>query len=445
MNQESNQAERAEFAVLGAMLIGDEPVAEAIELLKPTDFAWRQNRVMFEAMCSLFEKSTPVDGVTLLAELQARGDMDDAGGAGYVGDLIGGVPTGDNVSHHCKLVKEAAARRLLSNTCHAAIRDLEEDGGGSVSEILERTEKKIFEITHNVTPGKPELLTSFLPDLVRRIEARRESGKEIFGVESGFRLLDNMMGGFHKGELTILAARPSMGKTAMATNILDFIGTTLEVPVLFLSLEMSREDIGHRIMSLRTGVPMKDLRSPSHTRSDDALQIARQMRIMTESRIVIDAEPGASVLEMRAKARRAMVQHDYKLLIIDYLQLMHGARRADNRNEEIGYISRGLKSLARELNIPVLALSQLNRGPEQRPDKRPMLSDLRESGSIEQDADVVMFLYRPEYYYGAEDRDGKDLKGKTELHLAKNRNGPTGVIHMSFRNETMKFYEMHKD
>jgi len=445
VSEEFNQAERAEFAVLGAMLLGDEPVTEAIELLKPSDFAWRQNRVMFEAMLGLFERSTPVDGVTLLAELQARGKMEEAGGAGYVGDLIGGVPTGDNVSHHCVLVKEAAARRLLGNVCHTTIRDLEEDGGGSVDEILERTEKKIFEIAHNVTPGKPELLTSLLPALVDRIEARRASGKEIFGIGSGFKLLDHMMGGFHRGELTILAARPSMGKTALATNILDFIGTTLEVPVLFFSLEMSREDIGHRILSLRTGIPMNDLRSPKYIRSDDAIQISRQVRIMSESQIVIDAEPGSSVLAMRAKARRAMVQYDFKLLVVDYLQLMHGQRRADNRNEEIGYISRGLKSLSRELDVPVLALSQLNRGPEQRPDKRPMLSDLRESGSIEQDADVVMFLYRPEYYYGPEDRDGKDLKGKTELHVAKNRNGPTGVIHMTFRNETMKFYEMHKD
>jgi len=441
---ESSRNERAEFAVLGAMLLGDEPVSEAIELLTPADFAWRQNRVVFEAMQSLFEKSAPVDGVSLISELQARGALEEAGGAPYVADLIGGVPTGDSVWYHCKLVKEAAARRALGNACQTAIRDLQEEGGAPVDEILEKTEKSIFDIAHNVTPGKPELLTSFLPELVERIEARRSSGKEIFGVESGFKLLDHMTGGLHAGELTILAARPSMGKTALATNILDFVGTTLELPAVLFSLEMSREDIGHRIMSLKTGIPMNELRSP-RMRSDDTLQIARQMKLMAESKVVIDAEPGASILAMRAKARRAMVQYDFKLLVIDYLQLMHSPRRSDNRNEEIGYVSRGLKALARELNVPVLAVSQLNRGPEQRPDKRPMLSDLRESGSIEQDADVVMFLYRPEYYFGKQDRDGNDLEGKTELHLAKNRNGPTGVINMTFRDKTMKFYEMHRD
>jgi replicative DNA helicase len=444
LTHETSGTERAEFAVLAAIFEGDEPLMEAIEVLKPSDFGWRQNRLVFEAAQGLFEKGAPVDPVTLLEELRVRGNLEDIGGPGYVADLIGGVPHGENIAYHCQMVREASSRRALASVCQRALNELGEDGSGTVEEVLERAEKGIFDITHNVTSGKPELLTSFLGDSVKKVEERKKSGKEIFGVQSGFKFLDHMLGGFHNGELYVLAARPSMGKTALVTNIVDHIGVTMELSALMFSLEMSKEDIGFRLLSLRTGVPANFFRTPKFIRDDDFLSVHRQLKLISESQIYLDDQPGANVLAMRAKARRAMVQHRYKILVIDYLQLMHGPSRSSNRNEEIGYISRGLKALARELNVPVLALSQLSRGPEARPDRRPLLSDLRESGAIEQDADAVMFLYRPEYYFGPE-KDGVDLRGKTELIVAKNRNGPTGTINMVFRDQTMKFYETHKD
>ena len=445
MAHESSHTERAEFSVLAAMLLGQDPVTEALELLESTDFAWRQHAVVFEAVQSLFDKGSPVDPVTLMAELQSRGRMDDAGGVEYIGELIGGVPTGDNVGWHCKLVKEEAARRRLATVCQTAIRDLEEVGGGSVEDILEKTEKGIFEITHNVAVGEPQSVSSLIAAKVAKINEQHKSGVELFGIPSGMKFLDHYTGGFQNGELYVLAARPSMGKTALALNIIDYVGTVREEPVVLFSLEMTTEAVLERLLSLRTGIDAQKLKNPNRLRADDPLQLNRQSKILDKAEIYIDDQPGSTILAMRAKARRAMGKHKFKLLVVDYLQLMYGPKNSSNRNEEVSYISRGLKALARELNVPVLALSQLSRGPEQRDNKRPLLSDLRDSGSIEQDADVVLFLYRPSYYFATDPKTDQPTEGKAELHLAKNRNGPTGTIHMMFRDRTMKFHETHTE
>jgi len=432
--------ERAEFVVLASVLHGSEPLGEAIERLSPHDFNWRQNRLVFEAVLGLFEKNHPVDPVSIMEELRARGTLEDVG-ADYIGELVEGVPHTDHIEHHCKLVRDASARRKLAGVCQATLTKLGAHGEGTTEEILEAAERGIFDISHNVASGQPERLSDILNATMDVIRRRKASGEETFGIRSGFPLLDHTTGGFHDGELYILAARPSMGKTSLAINFIDYIGVTKELPTLMFSLEMTKQDVALRVTSLRTGVPMRNFRATKFLNPDDLLSISRQQRLIDTSPIVIDDQPGASILAMRAKARRQMIREPFKVLVIDYLQLMNGGSvRHVNRNEEISYISRNLKDLARELGVPVIALSQLSRAPEQRPDRRPMLSDLRDSGSIEQDADCVMFLYRPEYYFG-EVHEGRNIAGKTEVNVAKNRNGPTATVNFTFRKETMKFYE----
>lgn len=444
-HQPDEHVERAEFSVLAAMLMGDEPLMEAIEVLQPSDFAWKRHEAAFEAMQGLFERGVPVDPITLLDALRTKGLSEEINVAGLVSELIGGVPTSDNVTHHANLVKEAASRRALARACRSAIMDLEDDAGGPVSEILEKTEQEIYKIAHNVSAGRPQMVSSLIYNVVERIEERSKSDRELWGLPSGYKFLDHMTGGFQPGELIVIAARPSMGKTALVMNIMDYVGTVLEEPVMIFSLEMSKDELMMRLLSLRTGLDAQKLKNPNRLRGDDTMQLYRASQVLDKSMILMDDHPGARVLEMRAKARREMAKCNFKLLIVDYLQLMDGPRKVDNRNEEVGYISRGLKAMARELGIPVIAVSQLNRSPEQRENKRPQLSDLRESGSIEQDADLAMFLYRPGYYFANDPHTGNSTEGKAELHLAKNRNGPTGTVHMMFRDKTMKFLETHKE
>jgi replicative DNA helicase len=428
------------------MFLGDEPVAEGIGRLKPEDFAWRQHRLVFEAIQRVFQRGAPVDPVSVLSQLRSAGHLEDAGGIEYFSDISSCAPTSHSIVHHCDLIREASSRRKLATTCEQVIRDLEEVGGRDLGEIVDSAEKSIFEISHNVAGGQAVRLTSLMDDAVSQMEERSKSGKRVHGLASGFRLLDNLTGGFEPGELIVIAARPSMGKTAFALNVLDYIATTLEEPAGLYSLEMSKAEIANRIISMRTGVSATKFRVGGLT-SDDLISINRHKKLLEDAALFIDDQPGDRVLSLRAKARRDVLHFNYKIIAIDYLQLMSGPTRSDNRNEEIGYISRGLKALARELSVPVIALSQLSRAPEQRSDRRPLLSDLRDSGSIEQDADMVMFLYRPDYYYpnGIDPNTHENIQGKCELNVAKNRNGPTGTIHFQFRKETMDFYESHRE
>lgn len=431
----------AEMSVLGGILLENEALNRALEMLAPDDFYRQSHRKIFNAIIRLSDKSEPADLVTLTAELKARQELEDAGGSSYLGTLVDYVPTAANISYYCKLVKEkAVARKLIEVSTDIASRGYE---GGDMEEILDQAEKSIFEISENRTRPSYFPVREILKDTFRSIEKLYERKELVTGVPTGFHDLDKMTAGLQPSDLVVIAARPSMGKTAFILNVVEYAATHVEnpVPAVIFSLEMSKEQLVQRMLCSLAKVDAGRLRT-GHLGESDWPKLTMAAGQLNETQIFIDDTPAISVLELRSKARRLKAEHGLGLIVVDYLQLMRGSN-PESRQQEISEISRSLKALAKELAVPVIALSQLNRSLESRTDKRPLMADLRESGAIEQDADVIMFIFRETVYCeDCKSREKTCEKGHekdAEIIVGKQRNGPIGTVHLTFRGEFTRF------
>ncbi len=428
----------AEMSLLGAVLIDEETLADISEHVKAYDFYDKRHGLIFDAMMRLYEKRKPVDLLTLTEELKKKNDIETIGGSAYLTELTNYVPTAAHAEAYAELVAQKAIRRRLIKAS-AAISEFGFDEDASTQELLERSEAELFSVSDQSLKQDLVPLESILTESFDRLEELHRNKGALRGVRTGYRDLDNMTAGLQRSDLIILAARPAMGKTTLVTNLAYNVATIAKQPVLFFSLEMSKEQLVDRMLSDASGVDSWNIRT-GNLSDDDFSKLSDAMGEMAEAPIFIDDTPGVSVLEMRTKARRAAHEQPLGLIIIDYLQLMQGSGRDNgNRVQEVSEISRGLKLLARELNVPVIALSQLSRSVESRSPQIPQLADLRESGSIEQDADIVMFIYREEYYNPETDR-----KQITDLIIAKHRNGPTGKIELFFHPERLRFMSLDR-
>ncbi len=430
-------AVEVEQAVLGAMIIEPEAVPKALEVLKPECFYDKKHRIIFEAMIRLFEANETIDNVSLFEELRKENKLDSAGGAAYLAQLSQNITSAANVDYHARVILEKwILRKLISTSIDIAGRAFR--ASEDVFDILDAAETEIFQITQSGLKESFKSMKKAVGEVIEQIEAIHSNQKFSFAVPTGYLQLDDMLGGFQKSDLIIIAARPSMGKTAFALSIARNAAVDHNVPIAIFSLEMSTNQLVTRLISAEARINAHSIRTGKF-KAQDGSRISRTAYKLKEAPIFIDDTPAQTVLEIRAKARRLKAEKNIGLIIIDYLQLMNSSIRLESREREISHISRSLKALAKELNIPVIALSQLNRAVEQRHDKRPQLSDLRESGSIEQDADVVIFLNRPEFYGITTDSDGNSTEGIAEIIIGKQRNGPIGEIKLFFLKEFAKF------
>ena len=428
----------AESSLIGALLLDKEAIIKIADIVAADDFYVDKNRVIFEAILTLYEKREPIDLVTLSNRLEQVGELDKIGGAAYLTDLVNSVPSAAHVAEYARIVAQKATMRRLISAANS-IGSLAYDEEKPLDNLLDSAEQTLFEVSQkhlkqNFTPIKEVLTESF-----DRLDSLHKDKKKVRGVPTGFRNLDNLLAGLQKSDLIILAARPSMGKTSLALNIAQNVAVKEGIPVGIFSLEMSKEQLIDRLLAGEAGIDSWKLRT-GNLEDRDFDKLNRAMGVLSEAPIYIDDSAVTNVMEMRTKARRLQSEHDLGLVVIDYLQLMSGrAGGSDNRVQEISEISRGLKGLARELNVPVIALSQLSRNVENRSPQIPQLADLRESGSIEQDADVVMFIYREDYYNKETDR-----VGIADVLIKKHRNGPVGEVEMSFNAEQMLFKSMER-
>lgn len=423
----------AEQAVLGAMLIDQDAALRAVELLQDGMFYKEGHRRLFRAMAALTEQRTVIDHVTLRDELLRRGELELVGGVEYLAELVDSVPTAANLEFHSRIIRDKSILRRLIETSTSIITEAY-DAKLAASELLDQAEGRIFTISQERRDAGFIRIKEMLWPTMERIESLHKSGKAITGVPSGFADLDDLTSGFQNSELVIVAARPSMGKTAFCLNVATHAAVDGYGVALF-SLEMSKEALVQRMLTAEARVDGQRVRTGA-LRDSDFTQLARAAGILQSCPIWIDDTPALTLLEMRSKARRLRAESDVRLIIVDYLQLMRSPEYAENRVQEISDISRSLKGLARELEVPVVALSQLSRASEQRGgERRPILSDLRDSGAIEQDADLVIFIHRPEYY----DREDESKRGVAEVMLSKHRNGPTGEVQLRFAREYTRF------
>jgi replicative DNA helicase len=432
------RAPEAEQAVIAAMLMDTDAILRASEHVDDTMFYDERHRRIFRAMISISQRSEVVDPVTLGNELARRGELDASGGKEYIGELIDAVPTAANVEYHAKIVKEKALLRRLIETSTTIITEAFQ-GRATAEELLDDAEQRIFQVSQQRGLQGFTRVKELMWPTMERIEALQRGGKTITGVASGFTDLDELTSGFQPADLVIVAARPSMGKTALVLNIAQYAAIEKNVPVALFSLEMSKESLVQRMLTAEGRVDAQKMRK-GLLRDEDYSRLARAAGILSGAPIWIDDSAGITLLEIRSKARRLKADQDIGMVVIDYLQLIQGPSSSESRQQEISQISRSLKALAKELSVPVVALSQLSRAPEQRAgDHRPQLSDLRESGAIEQDADVVMFIYRQEVYDGATDKDGNSLEGRAEVIVGKQRNGPIGLVNLFFHKAYTRF------
>ncbi|KPK42513.1 MAG: replicative DNA helicase [Omnitrophica WOR_2 bacterium SM23_29] len=422
----------AEMAVLCSMLIEEEAISHAIEILNEDSFYKEAHKIIFNAIVSLYNKSRVADIVTLIDELKKRGALEDVGGINYLTSLTTSVPTAANVRHYAKIVKEKSLLRNLiasGTTIVSEAYEAEEDA----DDLLDKAERMIFEITSKKIEGGFVSLKEIIKDSIETIDSLYQRKTNITGIPTGFHDFDRLTAGLQPSDLIVVAGRPSMGKSAFATSVAEHVGVTEKLPVAIFSLEMSKEQLVQRMLCSHARVDANKVRTGFLSQSDWP-RLTNAAGKLSEAPIYIDDSPALSILELRGKARRLKSQHDVQLIIVDYLQLLQSPTRAENRQQEIADISRSLKSLAKELNVPLVAISQLSRGPERREDRRPQLADLRESGAIEQDADVVTLLFREEFYTPTEEN-----RGVAELTIAKQRNGPTGTINLTFIKEYTRF------
>ncbi len=422
----------AECAVLGSILINPESVNRVIEILEPDFFYSPQNKLIYEAIFTLNNQNKPIDGLSIAEYFSSRNKLDDIGGVEYLSELGLDTVLSSNIEYYAQIIKENALKRKLINAGTTIIEEVFKNPEADTS--LEIAEKTIFEIAQQKSSKDVQPITNLLMETIEQLEYRYNNKGSYTGVPSGFYDLDAMLAGFQKSDLIILAARPSMGKTAFALNIAQNIGIVQHIPVLIFSLEMASSQLTQRILCSEAEINAQRARTGELNESEWQ-QIFEVMNKLHEAPILIDDSSGVTLSDIRAKARRIKTKYpDLGLIIIDYLQLIEDKSTMD-RNQAIAGISRGLKSIARELNIPIIALSQLSRKTEERNDKRPMLSDLRDSGAIEQDADVVMFVHRDEYY----DKENPEYKNKAQILVEKQRNGPTGKVDLLFFGATTKF------
>lgn len=427
-------SQEAEQSVIGSMLRDKEAVAAATELLSEEDFYQRQYAVLFRVMRELYNEAKPVDLVTVQEKLRGKDIPPELSEIAFLKEVMQSVATSVNVRSYCSIVKEKSVLRALIRA-NEEIAELCYSGGEELEEVLSIAEKKIFDLLQKRSAREFTPIEDVAMTVLHNIEKASRQKDPITGVPTGFLDLDYRTAGLQPSDLILVAARPSMGKTAFVLNILDYVGVRKNMPAMVFSLEMSKEQLVNRMLSLETLIDADKLRKGTLTDEDWATLIEGIDRVVA-SNIIIDDTPGISVSELRSKCRKAKLERGLSLIMIDYLQLMTGSagKRAENRQQEITEISRSLKALAREMNCPVIALSQLSRACEQRPDHRPMLSDLRDSGAIEQDADIVMFLYRDDYY-------NKDTEhpNEAEIIIAKQRNGPIGTVTLLWQPEYTRF------
>lgn len=430
----------AEQAVLGAMLIEREAISKVAELLRPEDCYREAHRLIYNAMLELFNKNDAVDMVTVIEFLRKEDKLEAAGGIAYVTSLANSVPTAANVLYHARIVEEKALLRQLINAA-TNIAGMGYEGSEEVASILDSAEKMILSVSSRKMGGEFTPIKSIIFDAFNKIEQLYASKGSITGLSTGFKDLDKLTSGLQPSDLILIAARPSMGKTAFVLNIAQHIGIAEKKAVAFFSLEMSKEQLVQRMLCAESAIDSQRLRI-GELEAKDWTKLVSGADRLSAAPIFIDDTAGITVMEMRSKARRLKIEHNLSLIIIDYLQLMQGSGKgkgSENRQQEISEISRSLKALAREINVPVIALSQLSRSVESRQVKKPMLSDLRESGSLEQDADIVAFLYRDDYY-----NPDSEQKNITEVIIAKHRNGPVDTVQLFFHKQFTKFSDLSK-
>ena len=428
----------AEKSLLGAVLIDEEVLADVSEHVTAKDFYDKRHATIYSGMMRLYERHRPVDLLTLTDEIKKKDELEIIGGSSYLTELTNYVPTAAHAEAYAEMVALKAVRRRLIKAS-ADISELGYDEDKNVQELLEKAEQELFSVSDQSLKQDLVKIETILTESFDRMEELHRNKGALRGVRTGYRDLDNMTAGLQRSDLIILAARPAMGKTTLVTNLAYNVATVANQPVLFFSLEMSKEQLVDRMLADASGVDAWNIRT-GNLSDDDFSKLSEAMGEMAEAPIYIDDTPGLSVLEMRTKARRAAHEAPLGLIIVDYLQLMSGSGKSDgNRVQEVSEISRGLKLIARELNVPVIALSQLSRSVENRSPQIPQLADLRESGSIEQDADIVMFIYREAYYNPETERENI-----TDLIIAKHRNGPVGKVELYFHPERLRFMSLDR-
>jgi len=420
--------------MLSAVLVDNDTLLDVVEILSPEDFYKSAHQKIYSAIIDLFSRNEPVDLVTLTNILREQGRLEEVGGALYLAKLLDAVPMAVNAPYYAKIVHDKAClRKLIEKSSDIAKRCFEDRG--NVEDVLDYAESTIFEISQDKIRPAFYPIGKIILDNIETLEERQGNKALITGIPTGFRKLDNLTAGFQNSDLLILAARPGMGKTALALNIARNVAVEENIPTAIFSLEMAKEQLSMRLLCSEARIDSNRVRSGFFSQ-EDWVQLTNACGVLSEAPIYIDDSPDITAMTIRAKARRMKMDKGLGLVIIDYLQLMKSRAFLERRDLEISEISRSLKSLAKELNIPVVALSQLNRRLEERSDKRPQLSDLRESGALEQDADIVAFIYRDELYNKAPDNPHR---GKAELIIAKQRNGPVGVVHMAFLDTYTRF------
>lgn len=426
------QNPQAEQSLIGALLIDKDAIIKIADIVHTEDFYVEKHSLIFDAIIKLFEKREPVDVVTLSEELEKQNKLKEVGGASYLAELVNGVPSAAHVLQYAQIVAQKATLRRLIQAA-SQINNMAYEEEEQLDSLLDNAEKTLFDVSQKHLRQNFVSIKDVLAESFDRLDSLHKDKESLRGIPTGFGGIDNILAGLQRSDLIILAARPSMGKTSLALNIAQNIATKQGVPVGIFSLEMSKEQLIDRMLASEAGIDSWKLRT-GNLEDKDFEKINKAMGLLAEAPLYIDDSPMANVMEMRTKARRLQSEHDLGLIVVDYLQLMSARTNSDNRVQEISEISRGLKGLARELNVPVIALSQLSRSVEQRNPKIPQLSDLRESGSIEQDADVVMFIYREDYY-----EKETEKKNIAEVLIKKHRNGPTGDVELFFQPEQTLF------
>ena len=437
------QAIELEEAVLGALMLDNEALSDTIDILKPEYFYKMEHQKIFDAIIILFNESKPVDILTIIEQLKKSGELESIGGAFYITQLTNNVASSANTEYHARIIVEKFIQRSLIQISSNIIKD-SFDETIDVFDLLSNAEQELFSVTEGSLRKSYSKMSELISSAINNIEELKNKEDGLSGVPSGFSRLDRVTSGWQKSDLVIIASRPGMGKTALALTMCRNIAINHKIPIGIFSLEMSTDQLVNRLISSESEIPSNKLRK-GNLEEYEFVQLHEKIKDLAEAPIYIDDTPGLSVFELRAKARRLVKNHGVKIIIVDYLQLMTaGGNKIGNREQEISTISRSLKGIAKELKIPVIALSQVNRGVESRTStsKRPILADLRESGAIEQDADIVTFIYRPEYYKIYEWENSDDSRGQAEIIIAKHRNGSLDNIRLKFINTLAKFSDL---
>jgi replicative DNA helicase len=425
----------AEQCVLGGMLLSKDAISDVIEVIRPQDHYRPAHQIIHEVVLDLYGRGEPADAITVANDLTRRGEIGRVGGAPYLHTLIASVPTAANAGYYARIVRE---RSVLRRLVEAGTRIVQFGyaGDADADDLVDRAQAEVYAITDKRTTEDYHSLADIMPGALDEIEAIGSRGGGMTGVPTGFADLDSLTNGLHPGQMIVIAARPAMGKSTLALDFARAAAIKTQLTTAFFSLEMGRNEITMRLLSAEARVGLHTMRTGQMS-DDDWTRLARRMSEVADAPLFIDDSPNMSMMEIRAKCRRLKQRHDLKMVIIDYLQLMSSPKRVENRQQEVSEMSRSLKLLAKELEVPVIALSQLNRGPEQRTDKKPQLSDLRESGSIEQDADMVILLHREDVYERESPR-----AGEADLIVAKHRNGPTTTVTVAFQGHYSRFVDM---